>query len=134
MLYAFYLTNKIKLDEHWTLTGGFGQAQTPPTLIERYADGLFLNTLQTGYNHMIGNPNLMPERDWQIDLGLAAKYENWRMPGSTASMPSCYDYITFRTTGVGRLPRCPAADFANTPLGDPGGRRPVLRVRPARRH
>ena len=34
ILYAFYLTNKVKLDSHWTLDAGFGESQRPPTLME----------------------------------------------------------------------------------------------------
>ena len=115
VLYAFYLTNKFTLGEHWTLTGGVGQAQTPPTLIERYADGLFISTLQTGYSRMVGNPELMPERDWQADLGLAAEYENWRMRinGFNALV---YNYITFQDAGsVGGFGDARLLYFANTP-------------------
>ncbi len=60
MLYAFYYTNTYKLDEHRTLTGGFGYAQRPPTLIERYADGLFISSLQSGFTRVIGDPRLKP--------------------------------------------------------------------------
>ena len=114
-LYAFYFTNKINIDEHWTFTGGFGQAQTPPTLIERYADGLFLSILQTGYNRMIGDPSLMPERDWQVDLGLAAEYEDWRLRinGFNALV---YNYITFQDDAVGTFGNARLLYFANTPL------------------
>ena len=35
VLPAFYLTNRCKLGDHWLLTAGVGEAERPPTLIER---------------------------------------------------------------------------------------------------
>ena len=78
ILYAFYITNQIKLDSHWTLDAGFGQSQRPPTLMERYSDGLFVSTLQSGFTHMVGDIDLQPEHDWQFDVGLTSKYDNLR--------------------------------------------------------
>ena len=75
VLYAFYATNKVKIDCHWTLDVGFGEAQRPPTLMERYSDGLFVSTLQSGFSHMVGDIDLRPERDWQFDVGLTANYD-----------------------------------------------------------
>ncbi len=83
-LYAFYLTNTYKLSEQQSVTGGFGYAQRPPTLIERYADGLFISSLQSGFTRVIGDPELKPERDWQADLGYKVDKERWR--GSAAGL------------------------------------------------
>jgi outer membrane receptor protein involved in Fe transport len=77
-LYAFFLTNELQLDCNWTLTGGFGYGQRPPTLIERYSNGLFLGIAQSGFTRVIGDPALAEERDWQVDLGLQADYDYWR--------------------------------------------------------
>ena len=37
-LYAFYLMNDVRLTDALTASVGFGQAQRPPTLVERYAE------------------------------------------------------------------------------------------------
>ena len=77
VLYAYYLTNEFKFDEAWKLNVGYGYAQRPPTLTERYSDGIFLGLLQSGFTRVIGDPTLKPERDFQIDLGLSANYDNF---------------------------------------------------------
>lgn len=94
ILYAFYLSNKLKLNEHWTLSGGLGHAQRPPTLIERYADGLFLSLMQSGFTRVIGDPRLRPERDWQVDVGLGAEYEKFR-GRANYFYAWVEDYVTF---------------------------------------
>jgi len=99
VLYAFYYTNRWKLNDAWTLTGGFGHAQRPPTLIERYSDGLFLSLAQSGFTRMIGDPHLNPERDWQVDVGLEANQENWR--GRVGFFHAwVLDYVTYNDDTV----------------------------------
>jgi iron complex outermembrane receptor protein len=78
VLYAFYLNNEFTLNRDWILRAGFGHAQRPPTLIERYADGLFLGIIQSGFTRVIGDPSLKPERNWQFDVGLSTDREYWR--------------------------------------------------------
>ena len=99
ILYAFYATNKVKLDCHWTLDVGFGEAQRPPTLMERYSDGLFLSTLQSGFTHMIGDPGLQPERDWQFDVGLSANYDCWHTK-ARFFQSWIQDYVTYSGENV----------------------------------
>lgn len=77
-LYAFYMVNQLDITQHWSAGLSFGQAQRPPSLIDRYADGMFLGIIQSGYRRVIGNPNLAPERNWQIDAQINGNYENWR--------------------------------------------------------
>jgi iron complex outermembrane receptor protein len=77
-LFAAYWTNELQLDCNWTLTGGIGHGQRPPTLIERYSDGLFLGIAQSGFTRVIGDPALDEERATQVDLGLTADYDYWR--------------------------------------------------------
>ncbi len=77
MLYSFFLSNKVDLDENWNCKFGFGQAQRPPSLTERYADGEFLSVIQSGFSRVIGSPTLAPERLWQIDCGLNANYDKF---------------------------------------------------------
>ena len=64
ILYAYYLTNEFKLNTDWKLDVGYGYAQCPPSLTERYADGMFLGLLQSGFTRVIGNDELKPERDF----------------------------------------------------------------------
>ena len=117
VLYAFYLTSTLKAGDHWTVTAGAGQSQRPPTLIERYADGLFLAVLQSGFTHTIGDPSLAYERNWQIDVGLRADYEDFR--GRAVAFHSwVLDYITFSGSSVVVPPFESArlVSFMNTPL------------------
>ena len=94
-LYAFYLMNDVQLTDAVTATIGFGEAQRPPTLVERYADGVFVSVLQSGFTRVIGNPRLAPERLWQLDAGLYADYGDTRA-SFTAYHSWVQDYITYR--------------------------------------
>ena len=117
-LYAFYYKDTYKLNDHWTLDGGFGFAERPTTLIERYADGLFISSLQSGFTRVIGDPDLKPERAWQVDLGVSTEQERWR--GRAAWYYSwVLDYVTYFDDSVAN-PQ-PFADarllnYMNTPL------------------
>ncbi len=119
-LYAFYYTNKWKLSENWSLTGGFGHGQRPPTLIERYADGLFLSLAQSGYTRMVGDPFLKPERDWQVDVGLAVQHDDWRA-GARFYHAWVQDYVTFADEAVGGFADARLLHFFNTPLATLAG-------------
>ena len=104
-LYAFFLSNKVDLDDVWATRFGFGRAQRPPTLTERYADGLFLGLLQNGFSRALtGIPNLPVERLWQVDLGLEGKGDYAR--GRVGAFYSWInDYSTYGVLDV------------NTPMG-----------------
>ncbi len=78
VLYSFFLTNKVEVDENWTLKFGAGQAQRPPTMTERYADGEFLAVIQSGFSRVIGLTTLPPERLWQVDANLSCNYDRFR--------------------------------------------------------
>jgi outer membrane receptor protein involved in Fe transport len=120
VLYAFYNTNTFKLNERWNLTAGFGQAQRPPTLIERYADGLFISSLQSGFTRVIGDPNLQPERSWQIDLGLNTDQDRWR--GKVNCFQSwVVDYVTYADDSVNDMFDARLLRFINTPLATLSG-------------
>ena len=76
------------------MDGGFGFAERPTTLIERYADGLFISSLQSGFTRVIGDPEIKPERAWQVDLGVSTDQERWR--GRAAWYYSwVVDYVTY---------------------------------------
>jgi iron complex outermembrane recepter protein len=99
-MYAFYLDNNIDLDQNWTLDASVGHAHRPPTLTERYADGVFLGIFQNGFTRVIGNPFLNPERAWQADLGLKAEYGDVR-GGVRGFYSWILDYATYEVAQVG---------------------------------
>jgi outer membrane receptor protein involved in Fe transport len=122
VLYAFYINNRIALNECWTLTSGVGHAQRPPTLIERYADAMFLGVAQSGFTRITGDPLLNPERSWQIDLGLSTEQQTWRgrMTGFYAWL---LDYVTYRdgTVVVPDFADARLLLFTNTPAASLAG-------------
>lgn len=67
-LYSFFVTNSLDLTQTLRFDGNFGYAERPPTLTERYADGLFLGLFQSGFSRVIGNSNLPQEKAWQLDF------------------------------------------------------------------
>jgi outer membrane receptor protein involved in Fe transport len=76
-----------------------GFAQRPPTLTERYADGMFLGLLQSGFTRVIGNDQLLPEKDWQMDVGISCHYDNFRA-SATYFYAWIVDYATFQGDSV----------------------------------
>jgi iron complex outermembrane recepter protein len=99
ILYSYYLTNEFKLGNDWKLNAGMGFAQRPPTLTERYADGMFLGLLQSGFTRVIGNDQLLPEKDWQMDVGISCNYDNFRA-SATYFYAWIVDYATFQGDSV----------------------------------
>jgi len=115
VLYAYYLTNAFKLSDTWTFNLGYGYAQRPPALVERYADGVFLGLLQSGFTRVIGNPALAPERDFQMDVGLTLNSDNVR--GSVTYFYAFVDdYITFEGLSVQEFFDAKLVRYINTPL------------------
>ena len=62
------------LSEAWSLSIGGGTAVRTASALERYADRFPSNKAQTSAE-FIGNPRLEPERSWQADLELKARYD-----------------------------------------------------------
>ncbi len=114
-LYAYYLTNEFKLNTDWKLNVGYGYAQCPPSLTERYADGMFLGLLQSGFTRVIGNDELRPERDFQLDVGLSCEYDNVRA-SATAFYAWIVDYATFEGDQVVEFFDARLVRYFNTPL------------------
>lgn len=124
VLYAFYLQNEFDLSNDWTLRAGFGHAQRPPTLVERYADSLFLGIQQSGFTRVIGDQTLKPERNWQIDLGLSTNRDRSRFSANLFHS-WVIDYVTMEDGSV-TLPGAAFEDarlvnFTNTPLATLAG-------------
>jgi outer membrane receptor protein involved in Fe transport len=115
VLYAYYLTNEFKFSDEWKMNFGYGYAQCPPTLTERYADGVFLGLLQSGFTRVIGDPTLKPERDFQLDLGLNADYDNFHA-GVSGFYAWVDNYITFEGDAVINFLDAKLVNFTNTPL------------------
>ena len=120
-LYAFYMQNEFDVGCDWTLRAGFGHGQRPPTLVERYADSLFLGILQSGFTRVIGDQTLKPERNWQVDVGLSTVRDRSRFSANFFHA-WVLDYVTLEDGSV-VLPGDPAdfedarrVNFLNTPL------------------
>lgn len=95
-LYSFYQMNDLELTSNWTLTFGAGQAQRAPSLIQRYAEGVFIGVVQDGFSRIVGDQNLEFERVWQGDISLTADYEYTR--GQVGVFYAVVDdYIGFRS-------------------------------------
>jgi hypothetical protein len=80
VLWAAYLSNDLILTDQLTFTLAGGHAERVPSLVDRYASGLFLALMQTGFNRVVGEPTLDKERNWQADAGL--KYTGDTISGS----------------------------------------------------
>ncbi len=62
------------LSEAWSLSVGGGTAVRTASALERFADRFPSNKAQTSAE-FIGTPRLEPERSWQADLELKARYD-----------------------------------------------------------
>lgn len=103
-LFSAYLTADYDLNCEWTLSGGFGHAERPPTLTELYAFTPFLAILQQGFTSPAGELGLDPERLWQIDASLRGDYGRLRL-GANGFYAWIDDYITFENAGpIGGVP------------------------------
>jgi len=114
-LHGFYITNELQLDADWLLRAGVGYAQRPPTLTERYSDGLFLAILQSGFTRVIGDPSIDKERNWQFDVSLTADYDALR-GRITFFNAWINDYITLFDDNVNDLTGARLVQFVNTDL------------------
>lgn len=122
-LFLGYATADYKVNDNWTFQSGLGTAQRPPTLTELYAMEPFLAILQQGFTSVRGNPELNPERLYQMDLGVRGRFERARV-GLAGFYSFINDYITYDPIGgpkVGivdfpRFQRALTVKFVNTDL------------------
>src|SRR5262249_23855685 len=107
-----------KIDDHWSVQFGYGNAEVPPSLTQLYSTGEFVAILQQGLNRLIGDPHLRAENVNQFDLGFRARYENFRM-GVNGFYAWINNYITFdQNKGSGQINQ---VVFTNTDLATLAG-------------
>lgn len=93
-LWLSYINAEYKLNENITLLSGVGFSMRPGTPTELYAVGPFLASLQQGFTSVIGNPNLAPEKLYQIDMGVRTNFERFRS-GVNVFTAIVNDAVTF---------------------------------------
>lgn len=102
-LTSFFMTAEYEMGEHWAITAAAGSGQRAPNLTEMYAAGPFMFLLQNGLNTVTGDPNLKPERTWQIDVGTQFTNEKASF-GLTGFNAWTQNFITFENVSVVKGP------------------------------
>lgn len=97
-LWLTYANAEYLMTDNITLLGGIGYSMRPGTPTELYAVGPFLASLQQGFTSVLGNPELEPEKLFQIDVGFKANYERFR-GGLNFFHAWVNDYVTFAAIG-----------------------------------
>lgn len=115
-LFATYVTGEYFIDEHLTALGGVGYSQRPPTLVELYSNGPFINYLQQGLTRIVGDPHLTPPKLTQMDLGLKGNY-GWLRGGVNGFYSWINDYITFNQVSTNTPFNVVPNSLAGTPTG-----------------
>jgi outer membrane receptor protein involved in Fe transport len=93
-LWAAFLTSEYKYTDDVIGSLGFGYAMRAPNLYELYATGPFMAVLQPGFNRLIGDPNLDPEKLMQLDAGVRYDYR-WIKGSLNVFYAWINDYITY---------------------------------------
>jgi iron complex outermembrane receptor protein len=101
------------LSEAWSLSVGGGTAMRTAGALERFADRFPANKAQTSAE-FIGDPTLDPERSWQADAELSARYPRLSLKAS-AFARRIDDYITL-TDAPDVDPMLPLPIFAGGPF------------------
>jgi iron complex outermembrane recepter protein len=98
------------LNENWSVSLGAGTAVRTADVNERYSDRIPASKAQTSAE-FVGNPNLDPERNSQLDLWIEANYPKLSF-NSNFFVRRMDDYITLQPTGLPkRLPLSPDTVF-----------------------
>lgn len=117
LLGAGYLTTELLMTPEWSINAGLGTAQRQPTLTELYAESSFIGSLQRGVTFLSGDPELSPERLYQIDVGSVVQHE-YSTFGAHIHHAWIRDYITYdliaRAGAFDGFPQ--GAQFVNTEL------------------
>ena len=118
VLFSGFVTGEYKVSDHVTLQSGYGFAERPPTLTELYTGGAFLGLIQNGFNSIYGNPDLQKEQDHQLDIGVKAKFTEFRA-GASAFYSFMPDYITYQNLGSFTLQNASNLGFFVPGVGNP---------------
>jgi hypothetical protein len=98
-LFAAYVTNAVDINPYWTTNVGVGYGEVVPDLFQRYANGVFLGIIQSGFSRVIGSPQLPKERLLQLDLEAQADYDQFR--GRAAYFHGwLFDYATYEVNVI----------------------------------
>src|SRR5574340_1332498 len=87
-----YIAAKRQLTEEYTLTAGTAFAMRMPTLSEFYEDEPFTPVARFGNSYVEGLSTLLPEKNLQLDLGIAYEKENLRL-ALRGFYANVWDYI-----------------------------------------
>ncbi|MBC8289754.1 MAG: TonB-dependent receptor [Planctomycetes bacterium] len=98
-LWSAFLSSDYEVQPGFTLQAAVGHGQRAPSLTELYAAEPFMFLLQNGLNTVTGDPQLNPEKQTQLDLGVT-----WQGERATVRLNGFYawvnDRITFERFGV----------------------------------
>ena len=124
-LLSAFATLRWELDDGWSMSVAGGHAQRQPTLTELYTAQTFLFLLQNGQHTATGDPELDPERLWQIDVGLELDRGPLRA-GINGFHAWVNDYVTFENLNVFNGPPAGQVEqvslqFVNTDLATLAG-------------
>lgn len=98
------------LNEYWSVSLGAGTAVRAADVNERYSDRIPASKAQTSAE-FVGNPNLDPERNSQLDLWIEANYPKFSF-NTNFFVRRMDDYITLEPTDLPkRLPLSPDTVF-----------------------
>jgi len=87
-----YLTAKVKLNDHDTLSVGNGFAMRAPSTAELYSQEIFTPVVGFGNSITNGYSELKPEKNWQFDVGVVCDRAPFRY-GARGFYATIWDYI-----------------------------------------
>jgi outer membrane receptor protein involved in Fe transport len=98
-LFSFYNSNEVDVTDNIKMRVAFGHGERAATLLERYADQIFVNLLQNGFTRVQSSRVLDKEKNNQMDLGFEGTHErlNWRVNGFYSFID---DYINLQVDPV----------------------------------
>ena len=116
-LASAFVTADYEFNPDWTLTGGVGHGQRPPTMTEMYANQSFIGSLQPGLTTLEGDPELKSEKRTQIDLGLWGDLGHTRV-GASGFYAWVNDAIVYEWWDAANPFFTPTQGFQNVTLGN----------------
>ncbi|MCS7468927.1 TonB-dependent receptor [Stieleria sp. ICT_E10.1] len=111
---ALYIIRSTELSSELTVYAASGYSERAPTLVESYADGVFLGLIQSGISRVIGNPSLEDERIIQCDAGVGWQGNRLRW-GVDGFYTWAFDYVTFQANPIDVVTGARLLKYINTP-------------------